>query len=361
MFTRLNLNLLLLLNMIGVLGILVGVGCDTGNNDNATTYSGQRYVTIGTAPVGGAFNQVGNAIASVADEFKGKNDWKVQSQSTSGSKQNIRMLDKGEIQLGMSNSAISYYATRGLGGWDKEYQIRAVVTLAPNIGLFITKKSSGIKTIADLKGKRVMVGPSGAGFELFLGPLLAEHGINYSVTGKDDEITPLNDVYTSAVQLLGDDNADAAFMGGAIPTPAVAQACTSFDIHFITYDDAARARLIKKYEFFDSAMIPAKTKEGKPTYTGMEADFPAMNVGSMQLITHADVDEDLIYNLTKTIWENRKAIAKQHPAGNAINEKNAARYTGTEFHPGAIRFYKEIGIWPEASDSKATESKAAGS
>ncbi len=75
-------------------------------------------------------------------------------------------------------------------------------------------------------------------------------------------------------------------------------------------------------------MIPAKTKEGKPTYTGMEADFPAMNVGSMQLITHADVDEDLIYNLTKTIWENRKAIAKQHPAGNAINEEKCGSVHG---------------------------------
>ena len=72
-----------------------------------------------------------------------------------------------------------------------------------------------------------------------------------------------------------------------------------------------------------------------------------MNVGSMQLITHADVDEELVYNLTKTIWENRAEIVKQHPAARAINEKNAARNTGTEFHPGAIRFYKEIGIWPK--------------
>ena len=79
----------------------------------------------------------------------------------------------------------------------------------------------------------------------------------------------------------------------------------------------------------------------------MENDFAAMNVGSMQLITHADVDEDLVYELTKIIWNFKEDIAKQHRAGNSINKNNVAKFTGTEFHPGAIKFYKEIGIWPE--------------
>lgn len=338
--------------LIGMLG-LISQGCDSGNSSS----TGRQFVMLGTAPVGGAFNQVGNSIATVIESNKGDLDWKVQSQATKGSKENIRALDKGEIQLGMSNSAISYHAVRGSESWDKEYKIRAVVTLAPNVGLFITKKSSGIKTMADLKGKRVTVGPAGAGMEMFLSPLLAEHGVNFSVDGKDDEITPLNQNYSGSVQLLGDDDADAAFVGGAIPTAAVSQACASHDIHFVTYNDAAKASLIEKYDFFSPVTIPA-TKNDKKTYEDLEEDFPALNVGSMQLITHADVDEELVYGLTKKIWENRKAIAQQHPAGNAINEKNAARYTGTEFHAGAIRFYKEIGIWPDAGETagSATES-----
>ena len=71
----------------------------------------------------------------------------------------------------------------------------------------------------------------------------------------------------------------------------------------------------------------------------------------MHVITAASADEELIYQLTKTMWENRADIAARHGAGKAINEKNAARYTGTEFHPGAIRFYKEAGIWPESEGS----------
>lgn len=341
-----SLSILVLALSVSVFGLTIGCSKNDAGNESSNT-ANNKFVTLGSAPVGGVFNQVGAAIASVAEEFKGEADWKVQAKGTKGSKDNIRKLDKGEIQLGMSNSAISYHAVRGLGGWDKEYAIRAVVTLAPNIGLFITKQDSGINTIADMKGKRVSVGPAGAGFEMFLGPLMSAHGIKYSGSADEADFTPQNEIYTAAVQSLADGNVDAAFMGGAVPTPAVVQACNSNDIHFITYDASVRAKLIEDFPFFSPATIPAKNKEGKATYKGMESDFEAMNVGSMQLITHADVDEDLIYNLTKTIWENRADIVKQHPAAKAINEKNAARNTGTEFHPGAIRFYKEIGIWPE--------------
>lgn len=329
---------------------LIAVGClSVGCKSDS---SGGRFITLGTAPVGGAFRPVGDAIASVLNENKGENSWKVQSKGTKGSQQNIRELDKGDIQLAMSNSAISYYAVQGKGAWEKKYDIRAVVTLAPNVGLFITKQDSGINGIGDLKGKRVTVGPSGAGFEMFLGPLLSEHGVSYPADNPD--ITPINDTYSNAVALLGDGNADAAFMGGAVPTPAVTQACTSYDIKFVPYEESVRQALIAKYPFYQPAVIPAKNKDGKPTYKGMEADFPAMNVGSMHLITTAGQDEETIYQLTKTIWENRAEIVKQHKAGNAINDANAARFTGTPFHPGAERFYREIDIWKDGISTPPT-------
>jgi uncharacterized protein len=129
--------------------------------------------------------------------------------------------------------------------------------------------------------------------------------------------------------------------------PAVTQACTTHDIFFVPYEETVRKQLIAEYPFYDEVTIPAKTREGKETYPGMTEDFVAMNVGSMHLITSASQDDELIYQITKTIWENRAEIVKQHLAGLSINERNAARYTGTPFHPGAIRFYREIGIWPE--------------
>ena len=328
------------------------VGCNGGENTGEggdSKVTGKRqFITLGTAPPAGAFNPVGSAIATILNENKGDQNWKVQAPGTKGSRENIRQLDKGDFQLGMSNSAISYNAVQGTGGWDKKYDIRTVVTIAPNIGLFITKKDSGIKTISDLKGKRVAVGPPGAGFEMFLGPLMSEHGVTY--TDDKQDFTPINARYGDAVQQLGDGTIDAAFVGGAIPTAAVTQACSSYDVQFVAYDSDVRNTLVQKYDFFQPATIPAKNKDGAPTYRGMgDEDFLALNVGSMQLITHANIDEELVYQMTKRIWEHRADIAKIHKAGNAINEKNAARFTGTTFHPGAARYYKEIGIWPQES------------
>lgn len=317
----------------------------------------RQFVTLGTAPTGGAFRPVGDAIASVLNEFRGESAWRVQSKGTMGSQQNIRELDSGAIQLAMSNSAITYYAVRGESGWEKPYDLRAVVTLAPNVGLFITKQDSGIQTLADLKNKRVVVGPAGAGFEMFLGPLMTEHGVTYRDSEQD--FTPIQATYSEAVSLLGDGAADAAFMGGAIPTPAVTQATTTHDIFFVPYDPSVRQQLIADYPFYEEMIIPAKTRDGKETYRGMTEDFVAMNVGSMHLITSASQDEELIYQITKTIWENRAEIAKQHRAGLSINEQNAARFTGTPFHPGAIRFYQEIGLWQDGEPEPATEPEEA--
>jgi uncharacterized protein len=328
-------------------GLLLVAGCGDGASQR------RQFVTLGTAPTGGAFRPVGDAIASVLNEYRGEHPWRVQSKGTMGSQQNIRELDSGAIQLAMSNSAITYYAVRGEAGWDKPYDLRAVVTLAPNVGLFITKQDSGIQTIGDLKDKRVVVGPAGAGFEMFLGPLMTAHGVLY----REDErgFTPIHATYSEAVSLLGDGAADAAFMGGAIPTSAVTQACTTHEIFFVPYEETVRRQLIAEYPFYDEVTIPAKTREGKETYPGMTEDFVAMNVGSMHLITSASQDDELIYQITKTIWENRAEIVKQHLAGLSINERNAARYTGTPFHPGAIRFYREIGIWQEP-ETDETES-----
>ena len=232
-YARIHFALLLLLS-----SCLAGCN-NSGSSDSADSSSGKtNFITLGTAKPAGAFNPVGNAIATVLNEHKGDQNWKVQAPGTKGSRENIRQLDKGKFQLGMSNSAISYNAVAGTGGWDKKYNIRTVVTIAPNIGLFITKKESGIKTIGDLKGKRVAVGPAGAGFEMFLGPLLTAHGVTY--TDETQDFTPINANYSDAVQQLGDGTIDAAFVGGAIPTAAVTQACTSYDVHFVGYDSAAR-------------------------------------------------------------------------------------------------------------------------
>ena len=355
-------NLRLAVLFLFAISALATVGC----NGEGRSASGRRqFVSMGTAPIGGTFPVVGGAMAEVLNESRGENNWKVQIKGSKGSQANIRRLAKGQFELGMSNSAISYFAFRGESSWQSEgkYDVRAVFTLAPLVAQFITKSDSGIETIADLKGKRVVIGPAGAGFEMFVRPILEEHGVQW------DSFTPLFQPQGVAVDLLGDGQADAIFLGGAVPHPMVSRAMTTYDVRFLPYDNAARQSLIKTYSFYQASTIPVKLR-GKQTYPGMTEPFQAINVGSMQLITHEDTDEELIYQVTKTLYEAqvdpapgdvekapRKAFSKKHPVGNALNPKNAARFTGIPFHRGAIRFYesrREIrkGMWEPPSGQR---------
>ena len=324
------------------------IGCDNKDKQSAENETNENsteekktdtsYINIGTAPSGGVFYQVGAAIAGVVEKNIEGLDWKVTAESTKGSQENIRLLvsDDSKTEFAMANAAISYFAVRGERGWKKEHSIRAVMTLAPNIGLFVTTKASGIKSIADLKGKRVVVGPAGAGFEYFLNPVLEAHGVTY------DDFSSLNATYFGAGEMLKNGSANAAFMGGAIPIPAVEDASATLDLFFIPFEPTAIDSLVKEYPFFDKRTVPAEEYEKMLT-----EPFDSLNVGSMHLITAEQVDEETVYNFTKTVYNNRAEVAKAHKAGKAINEKNVVINVGTPFHPGAIRFYKEIGIWPE--------------
>ena len=301
-------------------------------NDNS---SKRRYISVGTAPAGGAFFVVGSAIAEVVAGNAPETGWEVTAEATKGTQENIRRIVSGELEFALANAAISYFAVRGEGAWETEHAIRSVMTLAPNVGLFLTPQSSDIRTIQDFAGKRIVVGPAGAGFEYFLRPILAAHGVTY------EDFTPINSTYIGAVDLLADGSAAAAFIGGAIPTPAATQASTSQNIFFIPFDETAKQSLYEDYPFFNAITIPANT------YKGQTEPFPSMNVGAMHLITAENVDENMVYEFTKTLYTHRAEVIKRHGAGKAINPKNVVKDTGTAFHPGAIRFYREIGIWHE--------------
>ncbi len=318
-----------------ILTLSLTIGCDNKDKEKKTKKS---FISIGTAPSGGAFYQVGSAIAGVVENNIKDLDWQVTAESTKGTQENIRRLvsDDGNLEFALANAAISYFAVRGEGAWIEEQPIRAVMTLAPNIGLFVTTKTSGIKSIKDLKEKRVVVGPAGAGFEYFLKPVLAEHEVTY------EDFTQLNAIYFAAADMLKDGSADAAFMGGAIPIPAVEQVSATLDVLFIPFEETAIESLVEKYPFFDKRTVPAEKYKKILT-----EPFDSLNVGSMHLITAEKVDEETVYNFTKTLYNHREEVVKAHKAGRAINEKNVVMDVGTEFHPGAIRFYKEIGIWTE--------------
>ncbi len=325
---RFRLSLCLL-----TLGCAFFGGCSPDSSPGGP--GGKRFLSVGTAPPGGAFFVVGGAIAEVLNAHAQGGNWVVTAEATMGTQENIRRLANDELDLAVANAAISYFAVRGGRDWETPQAIRSVMTLAPNVAFFITPANSGIEKITDLKGKRVVIGPPGAGFEHFVEPILEAHGVSLS------DFSPLYGTQSAAVDMLSDGSAAAAFLGGAIPTASITQASATGDIYFVPFEEEVRQKLIEEYAFFHPAMVKAGT------YRGQEEDFPCLNVGSMHLITSAGKDEETVYQLTRTLYENREEVAAKHPAGNAINSANAARSVGTDFHPGAVRYYREIGIWSE--------------
>ena len=319
----------------GAIVILLGaLGCEAPDRGRETTEPQRRFLSVGTAPPGGAFFVVGGAIAQVVDDRAGDLSWDVSAEATKGTQENIRRLVRGELDFALANAAISYFAVRGEGAWGDKQAINAVMTLAPNVALFVTPEGTGIRAIGDLRGKRVVVGPAGAGFEYFLAPILNAHGVAY------EDFSPLHNTQAGAVDMLADGSAAAAFLGGAVPTASITQASASQDIRFIPFGVPEKERLFRDYPFFNAASIPANT------YRGQAEAFDGMNVGSMHLVTPAALDEETVYRFTRILYENRADVVKKHPAGKAIQPGNVIRDTGTPFHPGAIRYYREIGIWP---------------
>lgn len=328
--SRARLPLAFLCSLSAALAILSG-GCNRGGEE-------RQYISVGTAPVGGTFYTVGGAICEVVNNNSGDADWRVNAQSTGGSMENIRLLSRGRLQFAMSNSSITYFAVRGEGDWDQAHDVRAVMTLFPNIAMFVTAADSGIEKVADLKGERVYIGPEGAGFEYFIEPILAAHGLSL------DDLEVRYGSQQNAVDLLGDGAVSAAMIGGGVPTPAIAQLAQAMDLRLIPYDQDAKEQLISQYKFFEPAVIPGGT------YTGIDEDYHGLNVGSAHLITHADVDEQLVYDFVRIAYGNREQIAERHRAAKAISPENVVKNTGTPFHPGAIRYFKEAGIWPADGD-----------
>ncbi|HXV63887.1 MAG TPA: TAXI family TRAP transporter solute-binding subunit [Vicinamibacteria bacterium] len=312
-------------------GLLVSISCGGGSSRTADD---RRFLSVGTAPPGGAFFVVGGALGEVLGEF-GPAGWEVTSEATKGSQENIRRLASGELDVALSNAAITYFAARGEDDWERAYDVRTVMTLAPNVAMLLAPQGSGVESIPDIRGKRIVVGPAGAGWESFVSRIFAAHGVGF------EEFTPLNNTQAGSVDMLADGSAAAAFIGGAVPTASIVQATTSQDILLVPFDDAAIESLSATYPFFDVRIVPGGT------YRGQDEDFRGLDVGSMHLIASAGADEELIYQITKTIYENRAAVTARHPAGNFINPENVTRDTGVAFHPGAVRYYREIGIWPE--------------
>lgn len=296
---------------------------------------GQHFITVLTGPSSGIYFPIGGAFSTLI----GKLGYKASATATGATAENINALrtGQGEIAIAMSDAVIQAVEASGAyEGKKPADNLRAMMGLWPNVCQIVTTADSGIKSFADLKGKRVGVGAPNSGVELNARMIFEAHGMSY----KDVRVDYLN--YGEAIDQIKNGRIDAAFVTSGLGNATIRELGVSKKVAFVPIEGEAMQRLSKKYPFFISSTIPAATY-------GTASDTPTAAVMNI-LITDKKLPADVVYDLMKNIF-SPSGLETIH-AAHATAKKNIGPETalrgvvGTPvpLHEGAIRYYKEVGL-----------------
>lgn len=291
----------------------------------------QKFLTIATGGTAGTYFPLGGALAEIWNKnVQGIN---ASATVTGASIANVAMLGKGDVDVIFVQNDGAYYALNGIELFkDKPMKdIRGIACLYNETVQLVALADSGIKKVADLKGKRVSVGAAGSGVEINARQILAAAGLSYS----DIKVQYLS--FSESASNLKDGNIDAAFNTAGAPTAAIQDLSASKKIVLVPIDGAIAAALMKQWSFYTPEKIPANT------YQGVTSDVLTVSVKSM-LAARAGMDPQLVYNLLKAMYANGDRLAASHKKGADIKLATGLDGMSIPLHPGAEKFFREQGI-----------------
>lgn len=291
-------------------------------------YGQQKFVTVATGGTAGTYFPLGGAMAEIWNKnVKGVN---ANATVTGASIANVGMLSKGEVDVIFVQNDGAYYALNGIELFkDKKLDsIRGMATLYNETVQLVALSSSNIKTIADLKGKRVSVGAAGSGVELNARQILEAAGLTYN----DIKVQHLS--FAESAANLKDGNIDAAFNTAGAPTAAIQDLSVSKDCVIVPVDGEVAKKLMAKYTFYTPEKLPANT------YKGVAKDTMTVSVRSM-LACSAKMDNQLVYDLLKAMYANGERLVASHKKGADIKLASGLEGMSIPLHPGAEKFFKE--------------------
>ena len=296
--------------------------------------SASQFITIGTGGVTGTYYPTGGAICRMMNKEKKKTGIRCSVESTGGSVYNVNTINAGELEFGISQSDTAYQAYNGEGKFkDKAIKgLRSVMAIYPELLAFVVTKKSGIKSLADAKGKRVNVDTPGSGTRMTTEIVLKAFGIKKSDFKSVDELKS-----SEGPTLLKDDHIDGYFAVFGHPTANIKDAANSVDIDLVPIDGKPIDELVKKYPYYAKGIISGTF------YKGVTHDTPSIGVKAV-LCTKDSIDEKVVYALTKTILDNFEAFKKLHPAYKTITKESLLDGLSIPQHPGAVKAFKEAGI-----------------
>ncbi|MGE4276735.1 MAG: TAXI family TRAP transporter solute-binding subunit [Lawsonibacter sp.] len=305
-------------------------GSQAGENKGLTKEErANEFITVATGPTSGVYFPVGGAFATALKEW----GYETSAEATNATGQNIQNMLNGdaEIAIAMQDAVMqAYTATGAYEGKEAATGLRALMRLWPNYVQLVTTADTGIKSVADLKGKRVGVGAANSGVEINARMILAAYGITY------DDITPDYLAYGEAIDNMKNGQCDAVFVTSGLPNATVMDLGVQYDMVIVPIDGEGRESLVNEYPYFAKSIIPAGT------YNNTE-DVEGVFVYNIMLVRE-DLSDAMVYDMLEGIFANIDTIKASHNAA----DKNIDITFGVDdiqlpLHPGAEAFWKDNG------------------
>lgn len=289
-----------------------------------------KFISIATGGTGGVYYPYGGGLAEIwTRHVPGV---KAVAEVTGASIENIRLVNKGESLIGavMNDAAYqAYYAEGRFKG--KPQKILSMFQMYPHHYHVVAMKGAGIKTIYDIKGKRVSVGAPGSGTEFKTDLIFKVLGISYN----DFKVYRLS--FTEQANALKDGIIDVGIWDVAAPTSSIMDLATTRDIVIISFSDEDVKKIVQTYPFYSSFVMPAGIYKGQ--------DYPVKNPSVWNtVICNPDVSEDLVYKLVKAVFQHKNYLEKIHPFAKYTTPENSILASPIPLHPGAIKYYRELGL-----------------
>ena len=289
-------------------------------------------LSVATGGTGGVYYPYGGAIANVISKYVPGVE--ATAEVTAAAVDNLKLVGSGDADLGYAYPDLAYDAIEGKGLFKTKLPVKMVGQLYVSYFHLVTLANSNIKSVADLKGKKVSIGAPNSGTEVVAIRVLEAYGINSDKDIKRDRLSVVE-----SANALKDGKIDAFFWVGGLPTAAILDlAATPGTAMKLIPTDGALPNIFKKYgQIYVKANIP------KATYPKMAGDVGVVGIPNV-LVCNAKADPDLIYKILKAMFDHKADLVAVHSQAKELTLQGAVIKTVVPYHPGAIKFFKEKGI-----------------
>jgi uncharacterized protein len=291
----------------------------------------KKRISVATGGMGGVYFVLGGGLASVLTKHAGV---EATAEVTAASVDNCKLVGAKKADLAFCMNDVAYDALKGQGNFKSALPLRTLCVTYPNIMHVVTSEGSGIKKVADLKGRRVSTGAPGSGTEVKALRTLEAAGLNPDKDVKKDRLGA-----AESAGAMKDGKIDAYFWDGGVPTSSVMDLAASpgFKMALIAHEDLIAPMSAKYGPVYYKSIIP------KGVYTGVDTDTAVCGVANI-LICHEAMDEALAYQITKTIFERQAELIAIHKEASNFNLEIGASNKALPYHQGAARFFGEKGL-----------------